>query len=109
MKLIQEGIDIIIANIGPHYNGTDLAAIRLLDSLQNVSTFIGGGYVHSTPEDKSLSVALDLLHERGFKVVDKMICVKAYRGIPEYGGYLVTSLAFKAERNPPEIKSISLN
>ena len=65
-KLDSQKIDVVVANIGPFYKGgVHLDAIRLLDFLPNVQTFIGGAYVRGRPERDSTH-AIELLKSQGY-------------------------------------------
>lgn len=69
-KLPLKEISFVIANIGPHYNGTDIIAVKLLDSLPNCSVFVGGGYSVSDKQHKkspfSAQKVRNMFCDRGF-------------------------------------------
>ncbi len=44
-KIPKRQISVVMANIGPHYGGSDIAAIKSLNQFPDVQAFIGGGYV----------------------------------------------------------------
>ncbi len=65
-------VSVVVANLGPHYSGADVAAIEFLEHLPNCEVFVGGGYSVSNHNKKSpfsAMTALSLLRERGFKYV----------------------------------------
>lgn len=66
---IKSPVDVIVANLGAHYKGADLAAIGALSFLPNVKTFIGGGYVSSRNSNYPQyhpNIAINILKEKGF-------------------------------------------
>lgn len=65
-KLDSQEVDVVIANIGPFYEGDPhLHAISLLSYLPNVQTFIAGAYVRGWSEYDSVK-AIELLKTLGF-------------------------------------------
>ena len=68
---VQRPIDMVVANLGPHYEGADMAAIELLGHLPRATTFIGGGYTNpKDPENYyakyNANTAIGALKQRGF-------------------------------------------
>mgnify|MGYP000038161542 CR=1 FL=1 len=71
-KIPGDKVDIVVANLGPHYEDADLSAISLLDYLPSSRIFIGGGYTTtSTKKIKNIFApdeAIDLLKRKGFTI-----------------------------------------
>lgn len=65
-RLTDRKVDVVVANIGPFYEGDPhLHAISLLSYLPSVQTFIGGAYVRGWAEYDSVK-AIELLKTLGF-------------------------------------------
>lgn len=62
---LKSPIDIVVANIGPHYEDVHLKAIDLLAHLPSAETYIGGAYIkgHLTLNSRE---ALDKLKQLGY-------------------------------------------
>jgi len=75
-KLPTEKIDVVVANLGPHYEDADISASALLEYLPHAKVFIGGGYTedhnNSAVNRYSPVEALDLLERKGFKLWKKI-------------------------------------
>jgi hypothetical protein len=89
---------IIVANLGPHYDGADLAVINLLYSLPSVRAFVGGGYTRYGCYDAT--TALNALYAAGFKQSKRVIYERAQYGgrIDRHGKELPPRMAFVVER-----------
>ncbi|MFP4403577.1 MAG: hypothetical protein ACLFPJ_04460 [Candidatus Woesearchaeota archaeon] len=75
-KIPKNDIDTVVANIGPHYDKTHINAIRQLEHLPNVNTFIGGGYVKYFPKD----------------INDILQATKAYEELKKFGFNNITEI-----------------
>ncbi|HLD86828.1 MAG TPA: 50S ribosomal protein L11 methyltransferase [Candidatus Nanoarchaeia archaeon] len=68
-------IDIILANIGPHYGQTDMLSISLLGRFPSVKAFIGGGYIQApngSAHTLSPCRAYVALNKQGFAITGEI-------------------------------------
>ncbi len=75
--LPADKIEIVLADLGPEYDGTDLAAVILTDYLPNAKVFVGGGYSFRFIKGNNLNYnypeIIELLEKRGFNNHKKII------------------------------------
>jgi len=75
-KIPVERIDIVVANLGPHYEGADLAATALLEYLPNARIFISGGYTEDVSGKEKTRYspfdAIEMLKRKNFGIWKKI-------------------------------------
>ncbi len=73
MELNLEEVAIVVANLRPEYGSSHLAAIKMLDYMPNVHTFIAGGYNNNEYDSYSPREAIELLEQKGFKIFGNVV------------------------------------
>ena len=67
-------IEVVISNIGPHYEKTDRAGVSLLDHLPRATLFIGGSYLETPSHEKySVRPVWKTLQQKGFRIIKKVV------------------------------------
>jgi len=97
-KKVKNSIDTVIANIGPHYDGADTAAIRFIDDMPTIKRFIVGGYVDDcyTKTVNGPKQAINMMLERDFKISEYVIARHTYTRDPHV---YAASIVFEIEQN----------